>query len=141
MLSSFSLLLAVVSAASAVTARHGPSRLNARSGHQMHKRQGTLVESTDETDFGACSTPEIEFGVGFDGRVEASFRPVDLDSFNHGSAQNIGIITEFICDTLVNTCGALTAAHDLCVATEEAVGAGKEGVLADQFNAGAYLVS
>jgi hypothetical protein len=28
-------------------------------------------------DFGSCSVPEIEFGVGFDGRKETSFQPVD----------------------------------------------------------------
>lgn len=62
--------------------------------------------------FGKCSVPQIEFGVGFDNRKETSFQPVDkgkslnglitprviltidfLVSFNHGSAQNIGIIT------------------------------------------------
>ena len=28
-------------------------------------------------DFGSCSVPEVEFGVGFDGRKETSFQPVD----------------------------------------------------------------
>ena len=28
--------------------------------------------------FGSCSVPEIEFGQGFDGRKETSFRPVDI---------------------------------------------------------------
>ena len=28
-------------------------------------------------DFGSCSVPQIEFGVGFDGRKETSFQPVD----------------------------------------------------------------
>jgi hypothetical protein len=28
-------------------------------------------------DFGSCSVPEIEFGVGFDGRKETSFQPAD----------------------------------------------------------------
>ena len=27
--------------------------------------------------FGSCSTPEVEFGGGFDGRKETSFQPVD----------------------------------------------------------------
>lgn len=27
--------------------------------------------------FGSCSVPEIEFGQGYDGRKETSFRPVD----------------------------------------------------------------
>ena len=36
------------------------------------KRQGTLVPSTDATDFGSCTTPQIEGGLGFDNRVEFS---------------------------------------------------------------------
>jgi len=28
-------------------------------------------------DFGSCSVPQIEFGQGFDGRKETSFKPVD----------------------------------------------------------------
>ena len=28
--------------------------------------------------FGSCSVPQIEFGQGFDGRKETSFRPVDM---------------------------------------------------------------
>jgi hypothetical protein len=72
----------------------------------------TSSASPDGADFGSCSTPEIEFGAGFDGRTETSFQPVDpgklsesrvtpgcgsysfdnLASFNHGSADNINII-------------------------------------------------
>ncbi|KAL8292385.1 hypothetical protein RQP46_000997 [Phenoliferia psychrophenolica] len=83
--------------------------------HVNLRRQGTLTPSTDPTDFGTCTTPEISGALGFDGRTEFS-------------------LYEFICDTLVNTCGASTAAHDLCTATETAVGAGKnDGALADKF--------
>lgn len=32
-------------------------------------------------DFGSCSVPQIEFGVGFDGRKETSFEPVDKSKF------------------------------------------------------------
>jgi hypothetical protein len=28
-------------------------------------------------DFGSCTVPEIEFGVGFDNRKETSFQPTD----------------------------------------------------------------
>ena len=35
-------------------------------------------------------------------------------SYNHGSAQNIGVITQFMCDALVNTCGADQMAKDTC---------------------------
>lgn len=37
-----------------------------------------------------------------------------LASFNHGSAQNIDIITQFICDTLTNSCGADQTAKNTC---------------------------
>ncbi|KAG6908689.1 hypothetical protein DXG01_003703 [Tephrocybe rancida] len=88
-------------------------------------------------DFGKCSVPQIEFGVGFDNRKETSFQPVDKVSYNHGSAQNIGIITQFICDTLVNTCGADQIAKDTCATAEAAAAAqpAGTGLQADAFNA------
>lgn len=67
-------------------------------------------------DFGKCSVPEMEFGVGFDNRKETSFRPIDRGtsypasnahgltltsrsvSFSHGSAQNEDIITRRFID-------------------------------------------
>ncbi|KAH8824936.1 hypothetical protein DL96DRAFT_1413382, partial [Flagelloscypha sp. PMI_526] len=89
-----------------------------------------------DADFGSCSTPEIEFGVGFDGRKETSFQPKDKTSFNHGSAQAIGIITQFICDTLTNSCKANQAAKDLCTKAQAAAAAEapKQGIDADAFN-------
>lgn len=88
-------------------------------------------------DFGSCSVPEIEFGAGFDGRKETSFEPADKNSFNHGSAQAIGIITQFICDTLVNKCGADATAKSTCAAAIAAANTGtaKTGEQADLFNA------
>ncbi|KAJ7593140.1 hypothetical protein C8J56DRAFT_1045574 [Mycena floridula] len=87
--------------------------------------------------FGSCTVPQIQFGVGFDNRKETSFEPVDLKSFNHGSAQNIDIITKFICDTLTNSCGADQTAKDTCAKaiTAADTGAPKTGVQADLFNA------
>lgn len=35
-------------------------------------------------DFGKCTVPQIEFGVGFDNRKETSFQPVDQTSYDHG---------------------------------------------------------
>lgn len=78
------------------------------------------------------------------GRLRSRFRPEHVRTFDSGYVlfayylvKSIfsGIITQFICDTLVNNCGASTAAHNLCVATEAAVGAGKnDGAKADKFN-------
>ncbi|KAF9030997.1 hypothetical protein BDZ89DRAFT_1037735 [Hymenopellis radicata] len=88
-------------------------------------------------DFGSCSVPQIEFAAGFDNRKETSFQPVDLQSYNHGSAQAIGIIAQFICDTLVNSCGADATAKATCATAETAVNnaAAKTGGQADAFNA------
>ncbi|EIN12770.1 hypothetical protein PUNSTDRAFT_37915, partial [Punctularia strigosozonata HHB-11173 SS5] len=87
--------------------------------------------------FGSCSVPQIEFGVGFDNRKETSFQPVDKTSFNHGSAQNIDIITQFICDTLTNSCKADQTAKDTCAKAKAAADTvtAKTGGQADAFNA------
>ncbi|KAJ7916375.1 hypothetical protein B0H13DRAFT_2449420 [Mycena leptocephala] len=86
--------------------------------------------------FGKCTIPQIEFGVGFDSRKETSFQPVDKTSFNHGSAQAISIITQAICDTLVNSCGADATAKATCAAAQTAANAAppKTGIDADIFN-------
>jgi hypothetical protein len=88
-------------------------------------------------DFGSCSVPQIEFGVGFDNRKETSFQPVDKKSFNHGSADNIDIITQFICDTLTNSCNADQTAKDTCTKAQAAAdgATAKTGAQADAFNA------
>ncbi|KAI0342837.1 hypothetical protein BDW22DRAFT_158073 [Trametopsis cervina] len=98
----------------------------------------STASSSDIGNFGKCSVPQIEFGVGFDGRKETSFQPVDKTSFNHGSAQAIGIITQFVCDTLTNTCGADATAKATCakaLAAANAVTPAKSGGQADAFNA------
>ncbi|PIL35678.1 hypothetical protein GSI_02408 [Ganoderma sinense ZZ0214-1] len=88
-------------------------------------------------DFGSCSVPQITFAVGLDNRKETAFEPTDLKSYNHGSAQNIDIITQFICDTLTNSCGADATAKATCQTARAAAdtGAAKTGVQADLFNA------
>ncbi|KAL2914698.1 hypothetical protein HK105_205838 [Polyrhizophydium stewartii] len=93
--------------------------------------------STGNIDFGVCKEPTIEFGVGFDGRKETAFRPVNSDSFSHGSAQNIGVITGFICDRFRDNCKAPQATQDLCTQAQAAANgaAAKTGAQADAFNA------
>ncbi|KAH9964377.1 hypothetical protein BGW80DRAFT_1179401, partial [Lactifluus volemus] len=87
--------------------------------------------------FGKCSVPQIEFGAKFDGRRETSFRPVDPKSYAHGSAQNIDNISKFICDTLVNSCGADQTARNTCASALVAADSApqKTGGQADAFNA------
>jgi len=55
-------------------------------------------------------------------------------SYNHGSADNIGVITQFMCDALTNTCGANQAAVDQCKGAQAAANAAtppQTGVEAD----------
>lgn len=58
-------------------------------------------------------------------------------SYDHGSAQNIDIITQFMCDQLVNTCGADQTAKDTCAQATTAADTqpAKTGAQADAFNA------
>lgn len=95
------------------------------------------VDAGNIGNFGSCSVPEIQFGAGFDGRRETAFEPVDKVSYNHGSAQNIDIITQFMCDQLVNTCKADDTAKSTCAKAKIAADAAppKTGKQADAFNA------
>ncbi|KZT69745.1 hypothetical protein DAEQUDRAFT_252376 [Daedalea quercina L-15889] len=88
-------------------------------------------------DFGSCTVPQIEFGVGFDNRKETSYQPVDQTSYDHGSADNIDVITQFMCDQLVNTCGADSLAQQTCASATAAADTvtAKTGGQADAFNA------
>ena len=58
-------------------------------------------------------------------------------SYNHGSAQNIGIITQFMCDQLVNACKADSTAMSTCARAKNAANGAppKTGKQADAFNA------
>ena len=49
-------------------------------GGENSGNNGTVVGNIGN--FGSCSVPEIEFGVGFDGRRETSFQPVDKGMFS-----------------------------------------------------------
>lgn len=57
----------------------------------------TQSTTTTTLDFGSCSNPAIKFAPGLDGRDQDSFEPENLGDFNHGSALNIKVITDFIC--------------------------------------------
>jgi hypothetical protein len=87
---------------------------------------------TTTANFNKCGVPKIAFGI-FDGRTENSFEPVGAD-FQHGSALNPGIITQFVCDQLVNTCDANQVAINDCQTAINATN-GKSGqALVDAFN-------
>lgn len=106
-------------------------------GHVISGSSTSTSKPNNSTgNFGKCSVPKIEFGVGFDGRKETSFQPVDKSSYNHGSAQNIDVITQFICDRLRDTCGADQTTQDNCAraTTASDSAAIKTGAQADAFN-------
>ncbi|KAM0273595.1 hypothetical protein ACHAQH_008224 [Verticillium albo-atrum] len=91
-------------------------RRNARSvtrgvnGRMRFARAERLVRR--QNDFGSCADPRIQFVEGLDGRAEASFGPAG--DFDHGSANNVDIITSFICGQLGSRCGAGEAAVAAC---------------------------
>ncbi|CAE7098835.1 unnamed protein product [Rhizoctonia solani] len=78
----------------------------------------TTSPANGNIDLGSCSDPTIKL------------------EFNHGSAQNSAIITQFICDTFVNSCKANKAAIDACQQAKAAAAAAgaKKGAAADAFN-------
>jgi hypothetical protein len=96
----------------------------------------TAVAAPAGLDFGTCPDASIIFADGLDGRKEKSFEPADKTAFTHGSALNIKVITDFICQQLQTKCGANQAALDACAAGAQAAQAegGKDQGAADAFN-------
>lgn len=93
-------------------------------------------------DFGDC-TPTIDFQLGraeFNrGADQGTFFPTDdrvVAGTGQGDALNPNIITNFVCDQLVNVCGANDAALAACADAEALVqGLGtKDQSTADAFN-------
>lgn len=89
-------------------------------------------------DTGSCGSPAIKFAVGLDGRKDASFEAVNQADFNHGSALNIKVISDFICGQLQSKCKASAATVASCKSASSAAQAaagGKAQASADAFNA------
>jgi hypothetical protein len=83
--------------------------------------------------FGNCD-PTITFGIPSDGRKEEAFEPTDLSTFNHGSAQKIDIISQFICSQMSNKCDVDAAAVSTCDAAASAASGLTGQAAADAFN-------
>jgi len=83
---------------------------------------------------GSCGSPKIQFAVGLDGRKEASFQAVNQADFNHGSANNIKIISDFICGQLASKCDADAATVQTCNDASAAAQAATGQAAADAFN-------
>ncbi|EHK50159.1 hypothetical protein TRIATDRAFT_132795 [Trichoderma atroviride IMI 206040] len=84
--------------------------------------------------FGSCSNPSIKFANGLDGRTEPAFAPVDEADFNHGSALNIKVIADFICDRLNSSCKAGAAVVSTCQSASAAASQLQGQAAADAFN-------
>ncbi|PON20365.1 hypothetical protein TGAM01_v210744 [Trichoderma gamsii] len=84
--------------------------------------------------FGSCSNPSIKFANGLDGRTEPAFAPVDEADFNHGSALNIKVIADFICDRLNSSCKAGAAVVSKCQSASAAASQLQGQAAADAFN-------
>lgn len=134
---------AVVASASAVVASSSSSSAavaNAAASTPSASAAASAAGATGTVsgDLGSCAgdSPFILFGAGFDGRKEDSFEPADKATFNHGSAQKIGIVADFICDQLSSKCKASQDVVDQCNAgTKAATASGVSGqAAADAFN-------
>ncbi|KAM6508119.1 hypothetical protein FALCPG4_018007 [Fusarium falciforme] len=69
-------------------------------------RATNTLKKRQNGSFGSCSDPSIIFAAGLNGRKEEAFAPSNEADFNHGSAQKIGIIADFICQRLGDSCMA-----------------------------------
>ncbi|KEF59142.1 uncharacterized protein A1O9_03986 [Exophiala aquamarina CBS 119918] len=89
----------------------------------------------NKLDIGTCSNAKVIFAANLDGRKEAmAFEPANKTDFPHGSAENIKIITDFICQQLNTKCKAPKATIDACTAAAGLAGAATGQAAADAFN-------
>ncbi|KAL2443768.1 hypothetical protein ABEF95_012048 [Exophiala dermatitidis] len=95
----------------------------------------STTTTTSNLDLGSCSDPTIIFADGLDGRKEKSFEPNDTTTFTHGSALNIKVISDFICQQLDVKCKASQEAIDACNSGAAAAQGASGQAAADAFNA------
>lgn len=96
-------------------------------------KAGSAQAGNAQAAFGGCD-PTIAFGAPSDGRQQDAFEPVDLSIFNHGSALNIGVISNFICSQISNKCKVDAAAVSVCDTAASAAQGLKGQAAADAFN-------
>jgi hypothetical protein len=94
---------------------------------------GNAASGAAAADLGNCNAA-IKFGATSDGRKEDAFEPADLNTFNHGSANNIDIISGFICSQLSSKCDVDAAAASSCDDAASAASGLKGQAAADAFN-------
>ncbi|KAK2043691.1 hypothetical protein LZ31DRAFT_467857 [Colletotrichum somersetense] len=88
------------------------------------------------TEFDSCSDPTIAFkGDLADRKGAQAFIANNQKDFAHGSALNIGVVADFICQRLQSTCKASAAAVTKCKqASTAAKAATQNAAAADTFN-------
>ncbi|KAF7673391.1 hypothetical protein GT037_008714 [Alternaria burnsii] len=110
---------------------------NANAGNNNNAAAGNAASgnaaASGAAAFGNCD-PTITFGIPSDGRQEEAFEPTDLSTFNHGSAQKIDIISQFICSQMSNKCDVDAAAVSTCDAAASAASGLTGQAAADAFN-------
>ncbi|KAL6903873.1 hypothetical protein GGI43DRAFT_399086 [Trichoderma evansii] len=108
---------------------------NAASGSSAASGNGSNGNAAGATgSFGSCSNPSIKFANGLDGRTEPAFAPVNEEDFNHGSALNIKVIADFICDRLNSSCKAGATVVSACQSASAAASQLQGQAAADAFN-------
>ncbi|KAL6811534.1 hypothetical protein J3E69DRAFT_377572 [Trichoderma sp. SZMC 28015] len=107
---------------------------NAASGNNADSGNAGNGSSAATGDFGSCSDPSIKFANGLDGRTEPAFAPVNEADFNHGSALNIKVISDFICDRLNSSCKASASVVSTCQSASAAASQLTGQAAADAFN-------
>ncbi|RSH95654.1 hypothetical protein EHS25_000746 [Saitozyma podzolica] len=81
--------------------------------------------NTSGIDVGPCTDFNMTFAAGLPGRTatQFSFEPTDLTNFNHGTALNPTIISQFMCDTFVNACAQSATTRDTCYTVKSGIDA------------------
>ncbi|KAK2055066.1 hypothetical protein LY76DRAFT_521186 [Colletotrichum caudatum] len=100
------------------------------------RAQAGLNKRQAASEFGSCSDPTIAFKGGLADRQGAqAFVANNQKDFAHGSALNIGVVADFICQRLQSTCKASAAAVAKCKqASTAAKAATQNAAAASAFN-------
>jgi len=96
--------------------------------------QGNQGGAVSAVSFGSCDVTIVFSANPSDGRQESAFEAKDLTTFPHGSALNIGVISDFVCQQAGNKCGIDAATAAACSAASTAAKALKGQAAADAFN-------
>ncbi|EXJ58786.1 hypothetical protein A1O7_06216 [Cladophialophora yegresii CBS 114405] len=123
-----------VTEAATQTAEAVASSTAAATGAAAAESGAATSVGSSNLDLGSCDNPTIIFADNLDGRKEASFAPADETTFTHGSALNIKVISDFVCQQLETKCQASQEAIDACNQGATAAQGETGQAAADAFN-------